>query len=89
MGTSEEEIRGWLERGQKEGATHVVVVVDTYDHEDYPVMVKPEESVRDVFDEHNMKNMQRVMEVYALHLDLDAQLNEFRSFHFEEKPTGI
>ena len=29
--------------------------------------------------------MARIMEVYALHLDLESQLNERRAFHYEEK----
>ena len=46
MGTTRERIREWIERGQEEGATHVIVVCDTFDWEDYPVMVKPGEDVR-------------------------------------------
>ena len=88
MATSREEIRGWLEEGKSTGATHVVVVCDTFDHADYPVMVKPDEKVLEIFEKYHDKNMQRVMEVYALHLDIDSQMNEFRAFHFED-PTGM
>jgi hypothetical protein len=86
MATSKDEIRQWLSRAVKENATHVVVVCDTYDHEDYPVLVQPGEDVRAIHDEYDNKNMQRVMEVYALHLPLEDQLNEGRAFHFEAKP---
>jgi hypothetical protein len=83
MGTSKFEIREWLQSAQAEGATHLIVVVDTFDHEDYPVSVKPGQNVRDVYNQYNGSNMQRVMEVYALHLDWDSQLAEHRAFHFE------
>lgn len=87
MPTTSEEIRSWLKEGQRKGASHVIVVCDTYDHEDYPVFVMPEQDVRKCYDGYNGKQMQRVMEVYALHLDLEAQLLEFRSFHFEKVGT--
>ena len=81
MGTTREDIRSWLERAKAKGATHVIVVCDTYDHEDYPVEVMPGQDARKIFDEHNGKNMQRVMEVYSLALDIEKQLLEDRAHH--------
>ena len=81
VGTTQEDIRTWLERGKKEGATHVIVVCDTFDYGDYPVMVMPGEDAREKYEDHNGKNMQRVMEVYDLRMDIESQLNERRAFH--------
>jgi hypothetical protein len=81
--TSKGDILRWLQDAKREGATHVIVVCDTFDHEDYPVQVKPGEDVRKKYEQYNGPNMQQVMEVYALHLDWESQLNEHRSFHFE------
>jgi hypothetical protein len=86
MGTTREDIREWLAAGKAEGASHVIVVCDDFSYEDYPVYVKLGQDVRKVFEEYNGKEMQRVMEVYALHLDWEVQLNERRAFHFEEPP---
>ena len=82
MGTSKEDIKRWLKQGKKEKATHVIVVCDTFDYEDYPVYVMKNEDVHKVYDEHNGKNMQRVMEVYNLSKDIDEQLNTRRAFNF-------
>ena len=82
MAASREDIRGWLNRGKDNGATHVVVVCDTFDHDDYPVFVMPGQDARAVADEHNGKNMQRVMEVYNLSMDITEQMNEHRAFHY-------
>jgi len=42
MGTTREQIRGWLERGVvADGATHMVVACDTFDWEDYLVYMSP------------------------------------------------
>lgn len=83
MRTTKATIARWLNQAKKDGATHLIVVCDTFDHEDYPVSVMPGKDVREVYAKYNGKNMQRVMEVYSLSMDLDAQLNEFRALHFE------
>lgn len=82
MGTTRDDIRSWLQRAKAEGATHMIVVCDTYDHEDYPVSVQPGEDARKKYDEYNGKNMQRVMEVYNLSIDIEKQLLEHRAFNF-------
>lgn len=89
MGTTREDIREWLVEGRRRGMTHCVVVVDTFDYGDYPVYVKPDQDVRKVFEEYNGPNMQRVVEVYALHLNWDEQLNERRAFHFETPQSKV
>lgn len=83
MGTTKKDIREWLERGKKDGATHLIIVVDTFDYDDYPVFVKAGEDVRAKEIEYNGKEMQRVMEVYSLKRDIDEQLNEHRSFNYD------
>ncbi len=86
--TSKDEIRAWLTRdttfmGDKVAdCSHMLVVCDTYDYDDYPVWVKRGEDVREVEAEHS-KNMQRVMEVYSFNHDIEAQLNEHRAFHYD------
>ena len=76
---TKDEIKGWLERGAKDGATHCLVVVDTFDYDHYPVYVAKWESASSKVSEYNRKSMQRVMEVYNLSMDFDKQLNEHRA----------
>jgi hypothetical protein len=75
------DISEWFEAGCKKGATHMVVVCDTYDHEDYPVYVLPGQDVK-VVEKSCSGNMQRVMEVYNLQMDKALQMNEHRAFHY-------
>ncbi|QQR76930.1 hypothetical protein IPJ63_01560 [Candidatus Nomurabacteria bacterium] len=82
MATTKNEIREWFLRGIEQGATHLVVVCDTFDHDDYPVFVESNENVKEVESEYNGKNMQKVMEVYNLSKDMESQLNEFRAFNY-------
>lgn len=82
LATSREDIQRYFEYGVSHGATHLMVVCDQFDWEDYPVYVKPEENVREKYAEYNAKDMQHVMEVYNLSMDMTAQLNEHRAFNF-------
>lgn len=82
MAATMSDIRGWFERGVAEGATHMIVVCDTFDHEDYPVFVAPDEDVREKEKSYSGKNMQRVMEVYNLGMDMGDQLGQHRAFNY-------
>lgn len=82
MAATKQDIRSWLDRGKKEGASHLIVVCDTFDYDDYPVYVMPGDDAHEAFTKYNGVNMQKVMEVYSFSLDLEAQLNEHRAFHF-------
>lgn len=77
------EIRSWLEEAKAEGATHVIIVCDTFDHSDYPVNVSADEDVRECAKKYDGKNMQRIMEVYSLSRSIDIQLAEGRAFHYD------
>jgi hypothetical protein len=94
MATSREDIERWLREGKRQNATHVIVVCDTFDWEDYPVFVLPGEDAKEKAAEYGKNdesglptlansNMQKVMEVYSLRIPLEPQLAERRSFHFE------
>jgi len=83
MVTSREIIRGWLEEGMRQGATHMIVVCDTFDYEDYPSYVMPGEDVREEAGAYDGKNMQRIMEVYSFSQDIEAQLAQRRAFNYD------
>jgi hypothetical protein len=80
--TTRSKIRTWLKKGIEKGATHVIIVCDTYDHGDFPVFVMPGEDAKQRADQERKKSMQKVMEVYNLSLDLESQLAEHRAFHY-------
>ena len=81
MAASKQQNREWVERGVKTGATHVIIVYDSWDYEDYPVYVEKGQSVQNEIDRRNGRNMLSVMEVYNLSMDIEAQLNEYRAWH--------
>lgn len=83
--TTRAEIHAWLLSARASGATHVIIVCDTFDHEDYPVEVMPDQNVRVIEAHMRDLSMQRVMEVYCLADDLEEQLDEYRCFRYEPK----
>ena len=82
MGTTKDDITRWLHRGQEKGATHMLVVCDTFSYEDYPVFVMPDENVRDEAEQNNGPNMTKLMEVYKLADDWQTQLDQRRCFNY-------
>lgn len=80
MAATKQDIIGWLNQGKSSNATHMIVVCDTYDYDDYPVYVHVGENVESKIRSHQ-GNMQKVMEVYSYALPLESQLNERRAYH--------
>lgn len=65
MAVSLKDIAGWFEEGKSRKAAYMIVVCDTFDHDDYPVYA----NAADFWTKHaavNGQNMQRIMEVYDL-----------------------
>lgn len=77
--TTKEEIDDWFEHGRKRRATHMLVVCDTFDHEDYPVFAMTPADCLAKYKSPGV--MQRVMEVYDLDADKASQLRETRAMH--------
>lgn len=94
MGTARvSDIKQWFKEGKRQKATHMIVVHDSFDHDDYPSYVKPTEHVQDRADYYNVASMQRVVEVYALHVDFNAQLGldkkpGHRNFNYDYPPNA-
>lgn len=80
--TTKDDIRTWLQEGIAGGFTHVLIVCDTFDHEDFPVFVDIDQDVYKLAAEFNGPNMTRLMEVYNLKMDIETQLEERRAFNY-------
>lgn len=69
-----DEIRLTFEQIKKWGATHLVIVCDTFSYEDYPIIVEKGKNIDMIVADHDGPNMQRVHAVYSTELDFDAQV---------------
>ncbi len=81
---TKKDLARWFDEGVKKHATHMIVVCDTFDYNDYPVYVWAGQDAREVASEYqwNDRKMTRVMEVYDLRRDRDEQLAEERVFNY-------
>ena len=66
------------------GATHMLIVCDTFSYEDYPVYVWANEDVNERI-LHYSQNMQRVMEVYNLSKPFRGVGREWDTSPFDPK----
>ena len=75
MTCTRNDIERWLEEAKTNHSTHMLVVCDTFDYDDYPVYTKDvHESIRKYRD----ASMQTIMEVYDMSMDVEEQLNTNR-----------
>lgn len=73
MNTSVQELKMWHQRGIDNFHNYMIIVCDTFSHDDYPVYVNGDaDAARAKKTEYDGKNMQRVIEVY----DLDKPFEE-------------
>ncbi len=80
--TTRAEIEGWLDRlYASDDQTHMIVVTDTFDYEDYPRYVGINENIYDVLASIRGQDMTKVMEVYSRALTKDEQLDQQRAFN--------
>lgn len=82
MATIRKEIREWLERGKQESAAFMVVAMDTFDGESYPVYVTNVDVKKEI-ERLQREPMTRVMEVYSYGRSLEEQLAAHRAWFTE------
>lgn len=73
MAASYNDLKQWFNEGEKLNATHMIIVCDEFDHEDYPVYVYDNEDAKTIADSYDNKNMSRIMEVYKISLGWISQ----------------
>jgi hypothetical protein len=84
---SKEELSSWFDNGVSQGATHLIVVSDTFSHEDYPVFCEGAAHTLDRYKHYDGRNMQRVMEVYDLGADKAEQFKLARVMRLPKGPS--
>lgn len=74
MAATREDVNRWIKSAKEMGATHIISVCDTFDYDDYPVFVMPNENLEERKKEYNGVNMQRINEVITI--NKDGSVNE-------------
>jgi hypothetical protein len=79
---TKQDISRWFDTGVSLSASHMIIMFDTFDWNDFPVYVSVEENAYDKAHGREGKNMEILMEVYDLNMDKEEQLSERRAFHY-------
>jgi alpha-L-fucosidase len=66
MAATQHDVERWIKTGKQKGATYVISVCDTFEHDDYPVYVMPEDDLDEVKKKYDGVNMQKINEVIKL-----------------------
>ncbi len=82
MSATRDDISEWFDAGVEAGATHMIIVCDTFDYSNFPKYVLPHQNVRELADKERFKTLQNVDEVYDLRMSKAAQFAERRAFHY-------
>jgi hypothetical protein len=81
MSASKQDIKRWLKEGKEKGASHVIIALDTFDHDNYPVFVFPHENTRECVGILGSESMQSVDEIYDLSMSIEGQLDVIRAWN--------
>jgi hypothetical protein len=87
MAASKRDIRQWFEAGVAAGRTHMIIVCDTWDHDDFPVYVMSNESVEARMRYYD-SDSNKIMEVYNLLKPMKPQLDADRAWDTERVPPS-
>lgn len=82
MPATYEEIKSMVEKGYAmDDCTHIIIVCDTYDYNNYPVFVIRGRDIHAEIERIKGESMQRVDEVYSTDLSIESQMAERRAWH--------
>lgn len=86
MAATKDDISRWFDEAKLNGATHLIVVTDTFDYNDFPVQVKKVEDFWTTYHQYSKPtNMNEIMEVYDMSMPKDEQMAEHRARHCPPK----
>lgn len=74
MTASRLDLSRWYDQGAADGATFMIVALDTFSYENYPVYAESEEEARAEVDRLRAAQMSDVSEVYDLRRDKLGQM---------------
>ena len=76
--TTQDDIRGWFERGVNDKAMFMFVICDMFDWDDYPAYYYSVENA--LVRKNKYVEMEKIMEIYDLREPMEPQLNKPRNF---------
>ncbi len=69
MAANRDDINRWIATAKEMGAKHIISVWDSFDGDDYPVYVMPDEDLEEKKKEYDDVNMQKINETITINSD--------------------
>ena len=60
MAATKRKITEWLEKGKRRHATHVIIIYNTFNYDDYPIYVQSYENARQKIEQYRQKKIQQI-----------------------------
>ena len=79
--TTKQDIRNWFNLGHRAGASHLLIVLDEFSYDEFPMYAVDAGYLESLLKEYEKKDMYRVLEIYNLHLDREEQLASERCWN--------
>ena len=80
------DIDRYIEEGQDQGARWVIVAVDRWDHDNYPIYVQANEDFWDKWPDGNMQGVDEVYDLRHPTVSVEAQRGEDRAHYEPPRP---
>ncbi len=69
-----QDIQNWLKYAKEEGASHLIVAVDRFNFENYPVYISHDQKIEKEIKRIENQDLQGIDEIYNMSIDIDKQL---------------
>lgn len=79
MAATKDDLRHWFKAAKASGFAYMVIMCDTFDWSDYPACYMSQAEAQSRV--NNPGPGYKVMEVYDLSMNMEAQLSEYRAWH--------
>ena len=66
MAATKKDVDRWIQTAKEKGAKYIISVCDTFDYDDYPVYVMPDENLEERKRNFDGVNMQHINEVITV-----------------------
>lgn len=83
MTATRQDIEYWLNVAKIKDSSHLIIAVDKFDYENYPVYIKKDQLIEKEIRHIQSQSMQGIDEIYNMSMDINQQLNQQRAWNIQ------
>ena len=78
MSATKQDISRWLKEAKENKSSHLIIALDKFDYDNYPVYVSSKEKIEKEIKRIESHSMQGIDEIYDMSMNIEKQLSEDR-----------